>query len=482
MTYRFRTLPFAHQRKIHDESLHRIAYALLWEQGTGKTKSIIDTTCNLMELNEVDALCVVAPKNALHAWIEDEWATHAPLEAHGMAWQTSKARTQWHRQDFQRLVRAPRALLTMPYSALTTKPGAAAIEEFLKQRRAILALDEFARIKTPRAQRTRAAMKLRELATYRRGMSGTLIANSPFDAFAPINFLDPTYWKRTIGVRDWWGFRTRYGVFRPRELADGHTFQELVEYQRLDELAEALAGISSRVLKRDVLDLPPKLFARRYHELSIEQARVYRQLRDEWWAETAAGETSVGLAITRLVRLQQVICGYVPTDDPDQEPHRWLGEDNPRLEALRELVEDVDGYMIIWHRFQHDGQIISDMLKRLGISHGRYDGTVPDEEREQVRRAFQKGDLRAFVGNPAAAGEALNLQRASTVIYYSSSFNLTDRLQSEDRAHRAGQTDPVEYIDLTCSGTVDEHIISALVRKEEVARLVLRDGPREWLS
>ena len=97
---------------------------------------------------------------------------------------------------------------------------------------------------------------------------------------------------------------------------------------------------------------------------------------------------------------------------------------------------------------------------------------------------FQDPDnpLRFFVGQPRTGGYGITLTAATTVIYYSNSYDLEIRLQSEDRAHRIGQTNKVTYIDLVSPGTVDEKIIEALRDKIDIAGQVLREETREWLS
>jgi SNF2 family DNA or RNA helicase len=69
----------------------------------------------------------------------------------------------------------------------------------------------------------------------------------------------------------------------------------------------------------------------------------------------------------------------------------------------------------------------------------------------------------------------LNLAVASTVIYFSNTFSLEHRLQSEDRAHRIGTKNPVTYVDLVAEDTVDRKIISALKSKKSISSMTLDD-------
>jgi SNF2 family DNA or RNA helicase len=183
------------------------------------------------------------------------------------------------------------------------------------------------------------------------------------------------------------------------------------------------------------------------------------------------------LAITQLLRFQQITSGFVPLDDETILQF----EKNPRLEMLTDIVEDTTGKMIIWAKFSLEITTILGALKELGVEAVRYDGQTSAEERGEAITRFQNGTARAFVANPAAAGEGLTLHAATTVIYYSNSFKLTDRLQSEDRAHRIGQHHPVTYIDLVGTDTVDEKIVDALRNKLDIASVVTGDTAKAWI-
>jgi SNF2 family DNA or RNA helicase len=79
-------------------------------------------------------------------------------------------------------------------------------------------------------------------------------------------------------------------------------------------------------------------------------------------------------------------------------------------------------------------------------------------------------------------GMGLTLVNSSISFYYSNSFSLLERLQSEDRQHRPGQHCAVTYIDLVADRTVDGKILKALSESHEVARKVVGDEYRAWLE
>lgn len=475
----FRTTPFPHQLEEWERSKDLPYRAVFWEMGCGKTKLLLDTACHLAERGEIDAILVLAPNGVHENWVTDEIPAHwagGPIRTH--VYRTSKAKTRAHREALdQTTAAAGVAFLAMSYDAFMTADGRKAAERFLAKRRCLYALDESARIKNPGAKRTRAVVSSGKRAPYRRILSGTPVANSPFDVYPQVKFLDEEFWK-VRGFASMEAFRTHFGIWEQAvNGATGQRFNRVVAYRNLGQLAEIIAHVGSRVTKAEALKyLPPKLYSKRYFDLAPAQRALYESLKKEFVAFLDSGEmVTAPLVVVRLLRLQQVACGYVPSDDLESVTDL---PDNPRLGLLLETLEDAPGQAIVWARFRRD---VDKICAALGPQAVRYDGAVGDADRLRAREAFQAGRARYFIANPAAAGEGLTLTAATTVVYYSNSFNLTHRLQSEDRAHRISQESAVHYVDLIASGTVDHHLVASLRRKFNVASLVTGDQVREWL-
>ena len=188
---------------------------------------------------------------------------------------------------------------------------------------------------------------------------------------------------------------------------------------------------------------------------------------------------SANAVITQLLRLHQVSCGFVNTDDGVT-----IEIKNNRLSELMSILEEVNGKAIIWANYRHDiMQIESEIAKVYGSEAvASYFGDTPGEERQDIVNRFQEDDsLKFFVGQPRTGGYGLTLTAANTVIYYSNNYDLEVRLQSEDRAHRIGQTSSVTYIDLVAEKTVDEKIVTALRKKINIATQVLGEDWKKWL-
>lgn len=467
---------FAHQAEVLAQSRDLPAFALFWEQGCGKTRTAIDTALHLYGKGEIKAVIVVAPNGVHLNWITDELPKHAPdapILAH--AWSSGKASTETHKRAVAELLAAKDRLAWMAigYEAWMTLAGKRAVWALMKSRSTLLIADESHRIKTPAAKRTRSIIAGAKYAPYKRILTGTPMTNGPFDVYSQIRFLDPKFWdRRHIGSYS--GFKQLFGEWAAHYIDEDTSFPKLQRYRNLEMLRDALKTISSRVVKDKVLDLPPKLYTRRYFDMTPAQRRIYNSLRDKASALTEDGELiTTPLAIVKLLRLQQVLCGYVPADDAD-EPTQIIGpNDNPRLKLLTEVVEDAGGPTIIWAVYTMDVDLIMDALRKAGRKPVRYDGRVSDDDRYAARKAFMSGDATDFVAN-SAISEGLTLTRARTVIYYANSYRMGDRMQSEDRAHRIGQTSPVMYIDLVCPETQDGAIIDSLVAKRGVAEEVLK--------
>lgn len=496
MPHQFKTTPYPHQARLFEDTKDAEAFALFWEMGVAKTKPVIDTASHLFQSGKINGLLVLAPKAVAPNWVLDELPEHMPddtaARSNVFLWDTSKAGGKGYQERLRSFLETPEdqlAVLVMSYNGIMTerRPGAKrglrkgkeAAKELLTSRRCLFVLDESARIKSPDSQRAKRVLAAAAYAPYRRIMTGTPVVNSPFDVYTQLRFLNPDVW-RGMGCASFASFKTMFGVWVEHERKDnGQRFKTLVSYQNLPALNAVVDRMGSRLLKSEVMDLPPKLYSKRHFEMCPEQHRLYGKLRDEFMVWLDTGEMiTASLAITRLLRLQQVTSGYCPTDDGGMVRI----EPNPRLECLMDTVEDVPHQAIIWAKFQQDIDQISEALHAAKRSHVVYDGRTSQSDREVRREKFKKGEAQFFVANPAAAGEGLTLHMAKTVIYYNTSYKLGDRLQSEDRAHRAGMNDqPVNYIDIVAIGTVDAVILRALRTKNNLAAQVTGDKLREWI-
>ena len=356
----------------------------------------------------------------------------------------------------------------MNIEALSTKKGKEFAARFVMSNKTMFIVDESTTIKNPEAKRTKTCMQLGKYAHYRRILTGSPVTKSPLDLYSQCLFLDPAL----LGFSSFYSFRARYADLIEKT-GNGRTFKLVVGYKNLEELNESLGKFSHRVLKKDCLDLPEKVYQRRTIQMTNEQKKAYKELQRFAYTKLANTKSvTINHIMTQITRLHQISCGFIRTDDG------YITElPSQRLSELSSILEEIDGKAIIWANYRHDIQKIKTMLsEQYGEdSVGTYYGDVSNVDREEVIKKFQdpNNPLRFFVGNTQTGGFGITLTQAKTVIYYSNNYDLEKRLQSEDRAHRIGQTNKVTYIDIVCERTVDEKIVKALRKKQSIASTIL---------
>lgn len=458
--YMFETKPFDHQRRAFYMSRDKENFALLMEQGTGKTKIIIDTAAYLYANNKITALVIIAPNGVHRNWLRNEIPFHLPEWCPRRAIYYSAAMKKKEKDDWDDLVRSSDSLKIFSFNVegFVSKNAQALITSILRYENALLVVDESSRIKRPGAKRTQFVTKIGKLAKYRRILTGTPVTKGPEDVFSQFRFLDPYI----LGYESFYSFKARYCIM------GGYENRQIVAYENVDELTKNIEGHSYRVLKKDCLDLPDKIYQRAYVDLSEAQRRLYNAMKDEWVASHQEKTIEAPEAITRLLRLQQITCGWFPSDEPVP-----IDEESPRLGLLKEILSDIEGKVIIWARFRADLRAIEDALGELAVA---YHGGVSNDARANAVDAFQNDPkIRYFIGQPQSGGIGLTLTAANYAIYYSNSFDLEVRLQSEDRCHRIGTTNNVTYIDIEANKTIDKKIIKALRDKKNLADMITRD-------
>jgi SNF2 family DNA or RNA helicase len=314
------------------------------------------------------------------------------------------------------------------------------------------------------------------MASYRRIATGSPVTKSPLDLYQQCLFLSAA----CLDSPSFYTFQARYCVTVERSVAT-HSFKQVVGYRRLEEIQEKLSRFSFRVRKDECFDLPDKVFIRREVELTAEQKKAYDQMKLMALASFSEGMTTTVNALTQIMRLQQIVCGHITLDTGQVLPIK-----HNRINELLAAVEEANDKVIIWAHFRHDIEAIRLALqKEYGMtSVATYFGDTEQEDRTAIVDRFQdpNSELRFFVGQPRTGGYGLTLTAADTMIYYSNGYDLEIRLQSEARIDRYGQTRKMTYIDLMSPGTVDEKIVEALVKKMDIANLILQEDPKAWIK
>ena len=473
--FNFKTQPYEHQKTCLIKAWDKPTYAFFMEMGTGKTKVAVDNI-GLLRINKnITGVLILAPKSVYTVWAFDEINKHmsSDVEYEIYSWNIDKPKQLKKSLDNKGKLK----IFCMNIEALSTSRGIKGATEFLYNHKENLTIiDESTTIKNHKAIRTRNVLKLSEYSKYKRILTGSPVTKSPLDLYTQCDFLDTSH----LGFSSYFTFRNRYCVTHRLDLGNGRYTEIPKYYVHLDELEDKLSKFSYRVTKDECLDLPPKLYSKRYIDMNDEQKDFYERLRIAAIAIIEDEAVSYNNKLTEIIKLHQVCNGFVKTNDGELKEFK-----NPKLHALSDIIEESEGKVIIWANYIYN---IESIIKFLQEKYGVYSvvsnyGAVDTLKRTEAVKKFQTDDTcRFFVGNPATGGFGLTLTEAKNVIYFSNSFNFEHRRQSEDRAHRSGLKHRVLYTDLICKGTIDERIISSLSSKNKLAIKTLGDEFKEWLT
>jgi SNF2 family DNA or RNA helicase len=487
-----KTTGMQHQIVALERMQGKRAYGLLMEQGTGKTWAILADAERCFVAGKIDTLCVVAPRGVHTNWVKREIPKHLAVRHVAYAWdgRTSKRAERLREVIFEEQPKPTLRILTINFEALISKRGFAFAERFVRSGRCLLVIDESSRIKSPpkRAARTDACLRLGKLAEARRIATGTPITNAPADCFYQFEFLRPGL----LGTTSYRAFVAEY----TRLLPDGHPLKQNIVsknpraawaqiperdaitgrpiYKNLDKLSKLIEQHSYRVLKRDCLDLPPKVYKTIYFDMTQKQEAAYKLMEKKFRMELEDGSIDTVAKLNAIGKLQQITSGFLI--DNARRPFYVEKEGLPRLDAYMELIEDIDGQVITWASFKEEIVHVGAALREAGRRVVEYHGDTPVADRERAVDDFQAGKADVFLGHPEAGGIGLTLTAANTAIYYSNSFKMETRAQSEDRCHRIGtKGDKVTYIDILATYTIDEIVYDALFDKRNLAATILND-------
>jgi SNF2 family DNA or RNA helicase len=419
------------------------------EMGTGKTVMSTVALRLLFRAGKAQRALVVVPLSVIGVWDRHlaEWAPELGVTVvHG------DARTRW--ADW----RCPAHVWITTYDVLRGDLASSGkgVEPLLPQDLArsfdVVLLDEAQSIKNAESGRTRAVLQLD--AKWRWALSGTPIENHLEDLQSLFQFL------------------------KPRLLpAEGLT-PALA--------AELIAPYVKRRTKRDVMrELPPKIRQDEWLELDAQQRLAYEaaetRARDE--LEELGDRVTRMHVFTRIAELKR-ICNFAPGN-----------ASSPKLRATLEKVEEIAASgqkVLVFTQWVEDGVLrIADALRPFGVV--TFDGSLGAGAREAAVRQFREDPaITAFVATVKSAGVGLTLTEASYVIHFDHWWNPAWMWQAEDRAHRRGQTQPVNVYSLWMADTIEQRVHALLQQKGMLHEEVIdglsegADGGKlgvdEWLA
>lgn len=473
--------PWDHQKRAIELASIQDNFALLMDMGTGKTATAINVLRHwCTQAGKPLSGVIFCPPVVVKQW-EGEFRAHSKLGPYVIPLNgTGKKRLKALEEGINA---GPRIYITNYETLTRMKP---VYEKLLSADLDFIICDESHKCKNPQAKRTKAAIILSDKVRKKLILTGTAVLNNALDIFAQYRILDGG---QTFG-NNYFVFRAQYFEDKNAAMPSQKHFPNWQPKKgTLNKLNELIYKKAIRVTKEECLDLPPLVRVKIPVELSKEQRSAYDEMKAELITYINGKACTAQIALTKLLRLQQIVSGFATIEEEVPElagiqvnaskVHIARFENVPRIQALKELLTDVipeTEKVIIWASFQENYRSIGNALESLSIRYVELHGKKTAKQKQEAIEDFRspKG-ARVIIANQKAGGVGLNLTEASYSVYFSRSYSLEDDVQSEARNYRGGseQHTKVTRIDLVAENSVDEIILDALNKKQNLAAKIL---------
>ena len=315
--------------------------------------------------------------------------------------------------------------------------------------------DEIHKCVNSKSKQSKGILELK--AKFKVGITGTPLVNRPTDAYFLFKWLEKTN-------KDMWGWNSVY----QRKVGEYD-----YEFRNLEILKQNFDRIMLRREKKNVLDLPEKVFEEELIEMNEAQAELYKRI-----ALMPVDDKNF-IGAVKVLRLRQVtgspnyVAGVfnLPMADMISAKLERL------VERVQELVES--GQKVV---------IFSNWIEMLDAMEGqigdvlRVDKNTPMAERHEIEKLWlseeEYTDIKhpVIIGTIKAMGTGMNLQTASNVIFFDEPWTSVDRDQAVDRCHRVGTKRTVNVYTLMMKDTVDEGVHDVVTGKKTMADFLLGYG------
>lgn len=406
-----------HQTKILDKISQHIEqntykrWGIFAEPGLGKTKISLDIALLLKNYGKIKKIQIIIPKSLVATWRQE-----------------IAEETNWTEEDYY---------LT-PYSMMSLRRQNIDLSD-----NTLIIIDESHFLKNVKSNRSKSFIKLlKDKDPYIISLTGTP---------NPKNILD--LWIQCYILKSWYGgielnyfiFSNIYGLWMQYP-----QYRKLIGEQNRDQLLKGFQENCFFLKKEDVLDLPPKLYEKRYYELSKEQKKLIRELKEE-------GVSRIDVTLDYIQSTMHaffMICSGFVYSKFDKEGEQYLDpeiiflKENPKLELLSEILKSLECQIIIYCCYHKERIIIEELLKSLEYTYEVRHGMKSAVNNQKALDEFRSGKVQVLLATVQSTHVGLNITNCNTIIYFSNTHDYMHRTQSEDRIHRMGQVNKCTYIDL----------------------------------
>ena len=235
----------------------------------------------------------------------------------------------------------------------------------------------------------------------------------------------------------------------------------------IDKITQLVEPFVIRHKKDECLDLPEKVYSKKYIPMEKDQAKIYKKMLKEMMVELADEKVKAVSKGVLLQKLQQITSGFLYTADGDMCFNAFA---NAKIKEMDNLLngELIDEQVITFCTYKGE---IALFRKRFPESAFIYGGQSADEQKREID-AFKNGAKRLLFANIKASKYGLTFTNCSYVIYYSLSYSLDDMYQSQERIHRIGQSRTCNYIYLLAEKTTDDKVYDAIRKKQKLNDMV----------
>lgn len=489
--YKFKTKPYRHQVAALKKLLENgWGGALLMEPRTGKTKVCIDYASILHQKGHVNRVLVVCPAAIIDVWV-DEFKVHCPFKARI---------TVWDRKGRKKVDLPPWGqdildVVILNYDAFST-PGRATgrredgsikrsrkggryelSRQFKAWQPQLIVLDESHRIKSTSARKSQTIRRLGPVAPYRVIATGTAVtkAKRVFDLYSQWKFLNPE--SPLVKGHDLASFKERFGKWTNR-----NGYPQWLGERNSKTLHRLVHAESFAVARDECFDLPPAFPDQIIHVELEESAGVYDEMAEEMVAKIKSGEvTEASIKLVQNLRFAQITSGIAKTAPTPQYPDgRLVRIGSEKLRVLEDLLVDwfdQEEKLVICARFRGDISSIAALCRKLKVEPQVLVGGQDRESRTKAIKDFrEKAGPAAFVMNPQAGSEGIDLRTASTMVWYSLTQSFVNYTQARDRIALSGKAN--RYVFLLARGTYDELQYEALQEDRDVVQMVMASPDR----
>jgi len=482
--YAFKTIPREYQKKALDYIYNVNTSALHMEMGTGKSKMAIDKMVSQYMLEEIDSMIVICQCSIRNVWLEQ-------LEQHCKVGYTAIVCNPKTKEDLKKLADFHDSsdtsfkILVVGTESLQQERNKAVsyVRKYVDKFKCGVVLDEAHDIKNSRSNRAHIIKEIAKKTKHRLYLTGTPIANSIIDLYSLFDFLDPNI----IGVSNLYAFKNRYVITQDRVI-NSRCFSEIIGYKNTEELIASIKPYTVDIMKKDVLDIPDKVYTQRYVEMTPDQAKAYATMKKERMAiipklDDTQATVIIPHVLAMYTALQQIAGGYLSIEDEGTCERKLIElvppSKNKKVACIKEIISEIPDteQVIIWAKYRHEvfmlekelNNYMSDKFKKACAVYLDTD----DMKKQKINSEMNDKEVRYFISTRKSGGVGITMNTVAYVINYSHDFSYINRVQAEDRNHRIGQTRSVTYFDIIVENTIEQtDILPAIQTKKDLANLI----------